>query len=214
MHAKPLFSSLRRLGLLTLVMLAALGCRQDMHDQPKYKAFRSSDFFADRQAMRLQVEGTVAQGQLAEQTDLHQGLDAAGLPVTSIPMPVDHAVLLRGQERYGIFCAPCHGALGDGQGMVVQRGYKQPPSFHEARLRDTPVGYYFDVMSNGFGQMQSYAGQVPKADRWAIAAYIRVLQLSQGARVGDLPAGAAEKASNAAQAAETTSNDEHANGHV
>lgn len=196
-----------------LLAFAVVGCRQDMHDQPKYKPFRSSDFFTDGSAMRPQIDGTVARGQLVEDLLFHEGLDLDGVPVESIPMPVDRAVLLRGQERYGIFCAPCHGAAGDGRGMVVQRGYKQPPSFHEARLRDTPVGYYFDVMTNGFGQMQSYAAQVPIADRWAITAYIRALQLSQGARVSDLPPGAADKATSAATA-ETTSNDEHANGHV
>lgn len=213
MSAKGLSSRAAQAGLvLSLVLTAA--CRQDMHDQPKYKPFRASDFYGDGSAMRGQIEGTVAQGQLVTDDAYSYGLDADGVPVSQFPITVDKAVLLRGQERYGIFCAPCHGALGDGQGMVVMRGYKQPPSFHEARLRDTPAGYYFDVMSNGFGQMQSYAAQVPVADRWAIVAYIRVLQLSQGARVTDLPPEAAAKATAAASTTEPTKKDEHANGHV
>ena len=213
MSAKVLASRAVRVGLVLCIGLTA-ACRQDMHDQPKYKPFRASDFYADRSAMRLQVEGTVARGQLVTDEAYSYGLDADGVPVSGLPIEVDRAVLLRGKERFGVFCSPCHGALGDGHGMVAMRGYKQPPSFHEARLRDTPAGYFFDVMSNGFGQMQSYAAQVPVADRWAIVAYIRVLQLSQGARVSDLPPGAAEKASSAASTIEPPKKDEHANGHV
>lgn len=203
-----------RLLVCATVLLATLGCRQDMHNQPKYKPYKSSDFHQNGSAMQLQVEGTVARGRLAEDTAFHQALDAEGNMLATIPIAVDKTVLLRGQDRFGVFCSPCHGALGDGLGMVVQRGYKQPPSFHEARLREMPVGYLFDVMTNGFGRMQSYASQVPTADRWAIAAYIRALQLSQGARVGDLPADAAAKATAGQSTLETTKNDEHAPGHV
>lgn len=208
-------AGLARLAAATLMLLAGLGCRQDMHDQPKYKPFSDSDFYANGSAMRVPIEGTVARGRLGENGALETGFDDAGDFVSALPIAVDRAVLLRGQERFGIFCSPCHGALGDGQGMVVQRGYKQPPSFHEQRLREMPAGYYFDVMTNGFGQMQSYRSQVPTADRWAIVAYLRALQLSQGAPLSALPADAAAKADHGDSApTESTSTDEHADHHL
>lgn len=164
-------------------LLLALGvaCRQDMHDQPKVEPFEASDFFADGMASRAPVEGTVARGELRADDHLYRGLDAEGNFATSLPMPLTRDLLERGRERYDIFCAPCHGRTGDGDGMVVRRGFKAPESFHQERLRTSPQGYFFDVMTNGFGEMSSYASQVPVEDRWAIAAYIQALQLSRHA---------------------------------
>jgi mono/diheme cytochrome c family protein len=168
-----------------LVGLAA-GCRQDMHDQPKYKAFRRSDFFGDDRSARPLVEDTVARGQLRADAAYYTGKQAA-TPVDAFPVPVTLALLQRGQQRYGIYCTPCHGATGRGDGMVVQRGYRRPPSFHIDRLRNEKAGYFFDVITSGFGAMPDYAAQVPVADRWAIVAYLRALQLSENARLEDVP---------------------------
>jgi mono/diheme cytochrome c family protein len=162
-----------------LLALAASGCRQDMHDAPRYKPLAASDFFADGASARSLPAHAVARGQLREDPLFQTGTTPEGDIVAVVPMPVTRELLARGRERYGIFCAPCHGATGDGRGMVVQRGYKQPSSYHVDRLRQVPVGYLFDVMTNGFGVMPSYAAQVPPEDRWAIAAYVRALQLSQ-----------------------------------
>jgi mono/diheme cytochrome c family protein len=172
--------------VLGLAALAA-GCRQDMHDQPKYKAFRRSDFFGDERSARPLVEDTVARGQLRADAAYYTGKQGTA-PVDVLPVAVTPALLRRGQERYGIYCTPCHGATGRGDGMVVQRGYRRPPSFHIDRLRNEKTGYFFDVMTNGFGAMPDYAAQVPVADRWAIVAYLRALQLSENARLEDVPA--------------------------
>ena len=177
----------RRWAAAWLLVLGALGCRQDMHDQPKYKPFRRSDFFGDDRSARPLVEDTVARGQLRDDPRLFTGKEGA-TPVDTFPVPVTEALLRRGQERFTIYCTPCHGQTGRGDGMVVQRGYRRPPSFHIDRLRNEKVGYFFDVMSNGFGAMPDYATQVPVADRWAIVAYLRALQLSENARVEDVPA--------------------------
>lgn len=168
-----------RLAAAGLLLLGFAACRQDMHDQPKLKPLAKSDFFADGRASRPLPAHTVAQGQLRADKVFYTGKGADDMPVAALPMPVTRQLLVRGQERFNIFCSPCHGRLGDGRGMVVRRGYKQPPSYHDDRLRSVPVGYFFDVMTNGFGVMSSYAAQVPAEDRWAIAAYIRALQLSQ-----------------------------------
>jgi mono/diheme cytochrome c family protein len=175
-------SGLARGAAAAVVALAALGvvgCRQDMHDAPRYKPLAESDFFANGSSARPLPAGTVARGFLHEDALLYTGRTAEGSLATELPMPVTRALLVRGHERFDIFCSPCHGRLGDGRGMVVQRGYKQPSSYHVERLRQAPIGYIFDVMTNGFGTMPSYAPQVPAEDRWAIAAYIRALQLSQ-----------------------------------
>ena len=156
-----------------------------MHNQPKVKPLTHSDFFADGQSSRALPAGTVARGYLREDQAYYAGRQGDKF-VSDFPMPVTHQLLERGQERFNIFCAPCHGRLGDGNGMIVRRGYKQPPSYYEQRLRDEPPGYFFDVMTNGFSTMPSYASQVPVEDRWAIAAYIRALQLSQGLHLTDL----------------------------
>ncbi len=164
---------------LAFVALAFLGCRQDMHDQAKYEPYEVSDFFADGQASRQPVPGTVARGWLREDPHLYRGIGPDGGFATTLPMPLTRELVERGRERYDIFCSPCHGRTGDGGGMVVQRGFKQPASLHETRLRDMPYGYYVGVMSTGFGEMSSYAAQVPVEDRWAIAGYVRALQFSR-----------------------------------
>lgn len=164
-------------SLAALVLLG--GCRQDMHDAPRYKPLAESDFFADGSSARPLPAGTVARGQLREDKLFYTGRTPEGSLALEIPVPVTATLLRRGHERFNIFCSPCHGMLGDGRGMVVQRGYKQPASFHDERLRRAPAGYFFYNITNGFGVMSSYAAQVPVADRWAIVAYIRALQLSQ-----------------------------------
>ncbi len=157
-----------------------------MYDQEKYEPLEASSFFTDGQAFRPAIEGTVARGQLRLDAHFYEG-KVNGQLTDDLPMPVTASLLNRGQERFDIYCAPCHGRTGQGNGMIVQRGMKQPPSFHLQRLRDMPVGYYFDVITNGFGVMYNYAAQVPVEDRWAIAAYMRTLQLSQNIKFDLLP---------------------------
>jgi mono/diheme cytochrome c family protein len=162
-------------------------CRQDMHDQPKYIPLRQSAFFGDQRSARPFVPGTVARGQLREDTLLYTG-KVNGTDATLFPFPVDERVMARGRERFGIYCSPCHGQTGQGDGMVVRRGFRRPPTFHQDRLRDAPIGHVFDVISNGFGAMPDYAAQIKIEDRWAIIAYLRALQLSEHATVNDVPA--------------------------
>lgn len=168
------------------------GCRQDMHNQPKYIPLRESEFFADGRGSRLPVEHTVARGHLYEDEYFETGKRNGQLG-NELPQGLLHEgfgmkeLLARGQERYGIYCTPCHSRTGDGNGMVVQRGLKHPPSFHETRLKQQPIAYFYDVDTNGFGAMLNYRAQINTADRWAIAAYIRALQLSQDARMSDVP---------------------------
>jgi mono/diheme cytochrome c family protein len=169
-----------------LATLAVAGCHVDMRDQPRVDPLERADFFADGQSARPPIPGTVARGELKADPHFETGM-VGGKLVTTFPFPVTAEVLARGRERYQIFCTPCHGQLGDGRGMVVQRGFKQPASFHIDRLRAAPPGYFFDVMTNGFATMPSYASQVPVADRWAIAAYVRALQRSQNATLADVP---------------------------
>jgi mono/diheme cytochrome c family protein len=175
-----------RAAAWALVALGALGCRQDMHDQPKFKPLRKTDIFDDKRSARPLVEDTVARGQLRLDTAYYAGKQGQ-TPVDVLPVPVTEALLRRGRERYGIYCTPCHGLTGRGDGMVVQRGYRRPPSFHIDRLRGEKPGYFYDVISNGFGAMPDYAAQVAVADRWAIVAFVRVLQLSENARLEDVP---------------------------
>jgi mono/diheme cytochrome c family protein len=157
-----------------------------MHDQPKYKAQARSDFFLDQRAGRPLVEGTVARGFLRADTLLYTG-KTDGKPADVFPFEVTADVMARGRERYDIFCSPCHGRTGDGDGLVVRRGYRRPPAFADARLRAMPAGHFFDVMTNGFGAMPDYAQQVPVSDRWAIAAYVRALQRSHQGTLADAP---------------------------
>lgn len=158
-----------------------------MHDQPKYVPLRESSFFDDARSARPLLAGTVARGQLHDDPLVVTG-KINGADATMFPFSVDAKVMARGQERFNIFCSPCHGRTAAGDGMVVQRGYRRPPSFHQDRLRDAPVGHFFDVITNGFGAMPDYATQIKAEDRWAIIAYIRALQLSEHATVADVPA--------------------------
>src|SRR5437588_7974335 len=171
----------------SLFALAALaGCRQDMHDQPKYIPLRESTFFGDNRSERALPIGTVARGQLRTDSYLYTGRvnNADG---TEFPFPITAADMARGKERYDIYCTPCHSPLGDGNGLIVRRGYKAQPAYTDPRLMAAGVGHFFDVMSNGYGAMPDYSMQVNVEDRWRIAAYIRALQLSQSATVGDVP---------------------------
>ncbi|HKX84301.1 MAG TPA: cytochrome c [Pyrinomonadaceae bacterium] len=189
--------------MLTAYCVLAAGCgvRFDMQDQPRYKVYKKSDFFTDGMSSRPPVEGTVARGQLKDDKAFYTGkidnpnpnvqvqttTDASGNTLVSsfpndideFPMPVTKELIDRGQDRYNIYCIVCHGPNGSGDGMVVRRGFPQPPTYHDDRLRNAPVGHFFDVMSNGWGKMNSYASVLPAADRWAVVAYIRALQASQ-----------------------------------
>jgi cytochrome c1 len=172
------------------IIFAASGCdelHQDMGNQPKNKALSPSDFFGDGRSERPLLENTVARGALAN--------DELFVPKESnaFPLPVDMKLLERGEERYKIYCTPCHGLQGDGNGMVAMRGMKHPPSYYDAQVRKETNGYYYDVVTNGFGAMYGYSAQIPPSDRWAIIAYVRALQLSRNAPVSDLPAELREK---------------------
>lgn len=186
------FSSTVVLGVLGL----SAACRQDMHNQPKYKPLAGTTFFGDGRASRPTIADTVARGQLRIDEARYTG-KTAGKDVTAIPIRITTADVERGKDRFEIYCSPCHGRLGDGRGMIVLRGLRQPPSYHDERLVNAPIGHFFDVMTNGYGSMYSYASRVAVDDRWRIAAYIRALQLSQNA-----PADMAQKAE--AQAASST----------
>jgi mono/diheme cytochrome c family protein len=163
-----------------------------MHDQPSYTPLKESDFFGDARSARHPVEGTVARGRLNDDELLQTGR-VNGQLSPEFPYTVTAEVIARGRERYDIFCAPCHDRTGRGNGMIVRRGYRQPPSFHLERLRQVPAGHFVDVMVNGFGAMPDYRSQVPAADRWAIAAYIRALQLSASATLDHVPPDQREK---------------------
>jgi mono/diheme cytochrome c family protein len=178
----------RGLGLACLgaVMMLVSGCRLDMHLQPKYLPYEPSEFFADGRSERQPVPGTIARGHLRIDELLYSGREN-GVEADRFPFPITRADLERGQQRYNIYCAPCHDYSGSGRGMIVQRGFPQPPSYHVPRLRQASVGHFVQVMTNGFGAMYSYAARVEPADRWRIAAYIRALQLSQNASLQDVP---------------------------
>jgi mono/diheme cytochrome c family protein len=210
-----------------LVLVFVAGCdRLDMYDQPRYKPLAASDFFSDGLAARQPVEGTIPRGGLRddepfyfgkeEGTLVHQIPEAAFRAIydrdprkfdrpfdETSPAELRQALLKRGQERFNIYCSVCHGRLGDGDGMIVRRGFRKPPSYHIERLRQAPDGHFFDVMTNGFGAMASYASRIPVADRWAIVAYLRALQLSQNARLDDVPESDRDALSNSAGASGT-----------
>lgn len=175
-----------RSALLVLAAVLALGCRNEMYDQAKVKPLSEGTFFANGQNARPLPPDTVARGFLREDKAMYAGIAPSGSFVSELPIPLTRELLERGHQRFDIFCSPCHGKQGNGLGMIVQRGFKQPSSFHVDRLRQQPIGYFFDVMTQGFGQMSSYASQVPPEDRWAIAAYLRALQLSQHAMIAEL----------------------------
>src|SRR5512135_2196696 len=174
------------LACALLALLALAGCREDMQNQPRLKPLRESDFYSDGRGSRPLVANTIARGQLREDTYFYSGM-VNGQPGNVMPFPVTADVLRRGQERFNIYCSPCHSRLGDGNGMIPQRGFRRPPSYHIDRLRNAPLGHFFDVITNGFGAMPDYAEQIPARDRWAIIAYIRALQLSQQAPLSIVP---------------------------
>ena len=176
-------------SIVSIVVTAVVSsaCRQDMHDQPKYQPLEESSFFLDQQASRMPVAGTVARGKLRDDTLLYTG-KVDGQDALLFPFRVDEAVMARGRQRFNIYCSPCHGQTGMGDGMVVRRGYRRPPSFADERLRQAPIGHFFDVMTNGFGAMPDYAAQIKPEDRWAIGAYVRALQLSAHATMAEVPA--------------------------
>jgi mono/diheme cytochrome c family protein len=185
-----------RLLLVALCLsLGALnGCREDMQNQPRIDPLRESDFYADKRSARPLIAGTIARGELHADAYYYSGF-IGKTNGDFMPCPATREVLERGQERFNIFCAPCHAETGDGNGMIVLRGFRRPPSYHIERLRKAPLGHFYDVISNGFGAMPDYAAQIPPADRWAIVAYIRALQFSQNAQspvAGQHPSGAAE----------------------
>jgi cytochrome c553 len=175
-----------RLVSMSLVAMVLFGCRLDMHLQPKYLPYAKTDFFNDGRSERQPVPGTVARGQLRLDELFYSGQEN-GVVVDKFPFPITRADLERGRERYNVYCTPCHDYTGSGRGMIVQRGFPQPPSYHIQRLRDAPAGHFYEVITNGFGAMYSYAARVEPADRWRIAAYIRVLQLSENAKIEDVP---------------------------
>jgi mono/diheme cytochrome c family protein len=182
---RPAGGGARRYTMLLLALLL-FSCRQRMAVQPRYDPLEPSDFFADGMSARPRVPGTVARGELALVGFLATG-KISGQDGDGFPFPITMEVMNRGEERFNIFCSECHGKVGDGNGMIPSRGYRRPPSFHTDTLRAAKSGHFFDVMTNGFGAMPSYAAQVPVRDRWAIIAYVRALQLSQHGTINDLP---------------------------
>jgi cytochrome c553 len=176
------------LAAVLTVALSLAACRppQKMADQPQFDPYEGTTFFADHMSARPMVPGTVARGTLPADELLQTG-KSDGQDVDSFPYPVTREVLLRGQERFNIYCSMCHGRTGNGDGMIVRRGYRRPPSYHTDALRSARVGHFFDVMTNGFGAMPAYGSMIPASDRWAIAAYIRVLQYSHNATEADVP---------------------------
>lgn len=195
----------RRLLAAVALACATVACRQDMHDQPKYVPLRGSTFFADGASARPLPAGTVARGQLHEDAVLYTG-KVGEEPTAEMPFPVTEQVMARGQVAFNAYCSHCHGQTGDGDGMVVQRGYTRPPALWSERVRTQPVGHIFDVITNGFGAMPDHAAQVKVSDRWAIAAYVRALQVAAAGTVNDVPAAQREQldrpAGAAAEAAE------------
>lgn len=175
------------LGLGAFALLAMTACRQDMQIEPRYNPESQSDFFSDNRAARPMVDGTVARGDLRIDEARYTG-KINGQEIDQFPIPIVKADIERGEQRFNIYCTPCHGRLGDGNGLVVLRGFRQPPSYYSDKLMQAPVGHFFDVMTNGFGAMASYASRIEPDDRWRIAAYIRALQLSETAKVADVPA--------------------------
>ena len=180
-------SNVKRFSWIALCLLLLSGCVMNMRDQPHHEPLEVSTFFADGRSARPLLAHTVPRGHLQLDRHLYQGLTETGEMVETFPFPITKDVMARGKNRYEIFCSPCHGYTGNGQGMVVQRGMPQPASFHSDRLLEAKNGYYFNVITNGFGRMYSYASRIAPEDRWAIVAYVRALQLSQNATVQDVP---------------------------
>ena len=180
----------RRLGATAAmaVTLILAGCRQDMHNQPKFIPQRGTTFFASGRSVRPQVENTIARSQMHADAYFYTGIEN-GKEGDGLPVPLTAATIERGQERFNIYCTPCHSRVGNGAGMIVQRGYRPAGNFHTDRLRNAPLGHFFAVMTNGYGAMPDYSAQLTPADRWAVTAYIRALQLSQNAKLGDVASG-------------------------
>ena len=191
---------MKRLGFVIFALLLAAGCTRhrpsekppihpipDMDNQPKYEAQESSKFFADGKTMRDLVPGTVARGYLRNDEAYYYGITEDGDTVETMPVTVDLELLKRGQERYDIYCSPCHSRTGDGKGIMIQRGYVPPPTFHDDRIRNFPDGHIFTVINNGIRNMPAYGSQIPVEDRWAIVAYVRALQRAQNATLEDIP---------------------------
>ena len=176
--------------LSAFCLLPSFGCRQKMANQPRYDPLEPSTFFADGMSARPRIAGTVARGELVTNEFFATG-KMGGAVGNGFPIPVTAATVERGNDRYNVYCSPCHSRIGDGRGMIPARGYRHPPSFHTDTLRNQPTGHYFDVITNGFGSMPQYGTIIPPQDRWAIIAYIRALQLSQNATLADVPGGAA-----------------------
>jgi mono/diheme cytochrome c family protein len=178
-----------------LAFLTLTACRQDMHTEPRYQPLAETEFFSDHRSARPQVEGTVARRPEGGPDDPHLRIDEArytgkidGEDIDQFPIPIAKEDIERGQNRFNVYCTPCHGHLGDGNGMVVMRGFRQPPSYYSDRLMNAPVGHFFDAVTNGFGAMPSYASRIQPDDRWRVIAYIRALQLSESASLNDVPA--------------------------
>ena len=183
------------IGVLLVAVCLGAACRRDMQDQPKMKPYRGTSFFGDGMSMRQPIQGTIPRGFLRTDTELFtgkkSGSSAASAATTAtttnpypddtdtFPFPITKEIVVRGRERYEIFCSVCHGLTGNGDGMIVRRGFRRAASFNDDRLRQAPVGHFFDAITNGWGAMPSYASQIPVQDRWAIIAYVRALQLSQ-----------------------------------
>ncbi len=182
--ARPRWTAAGAMGAMLLVA----GCRQDMHNQPKFYPQRGSDFYTDGRSVRPQVENTVARNQMHENAYLYTGF-VNGKEGDGMPFPVTMPVMQRGQERYNVYCTPCHSRVGNGAGMIVQRGYAAAGNFHADRLREAPLGHFFNVISNGYGSMPDYSAQLTPQDRWAVVAYVRALQLSQKAAPADVGSG-------------------------
>jgi len=193
---------------LLVAALGAAGCRQDMHNTPVAQPLRESLFVKNVSASRVPVEGTIARGTLQDDAVFFTGKEA-GAVANALPFALTAEVLDRGEQRFNIYCTPCHGLSGQGDGMVVRRGYRQPPSFHVDRLQAAPLGHFYDVMTNGFGAMPDYRAQIAPRDRWAIAAYVRALQLSQHAAATDIPAEERQKLSQPAAKPEGAAAGEH-----
>jgi len=187
-NMKRAMQSIRASLLIGTAGLLLTGCelRQAMYDQPKLRPLQASEFFKNGMASQPLVEGTVPRGFLNDDLHLHDGTVEGKLAET-FPFPITKEIVNRGQQRYDIFCSPCHDRAGTGTGMIVQRGFKQPPSYHITRLQESSPGYFYNVIKNGFGVMSGYAPQIPVNDRWAIVAYIKALQLSQNAKIEDVP---------------------------
>jgi len=185
---------------MAIAMTSVVSCRQDMHDQLKMEPLEETTLFEDHRSSRHPVEGTIPRGHLKADRHLHYGREAlvdppdgpddgtAGELVNALPYPVTRTLLERGQERYNIFCAPCHSQTGNGDGMIVRRGFNQPPSLHDDKIKTAKLGHLYDVIRRGIGSMPAYATQIPVDDRWSIVAYVRALQLSRSAKIEDVPA--------------------------